>query len=158
MKYEIKQDFSSSSVLSLFGLVTLSLVIISMPWNRQSQDPQAIQALQKAEVVGYQVVQIYREAAKAESASGSRSPASVDSTVPLSQLRTTGTMGMDPWGMPYHYRILSSEKQKIRILVWSSGPNKRVESTSLDNENQPVPRTPNYSGDDVGLILTVSQN
>lgn len=158
MKYEIKQEFRSSSVLSLFGLVALSLVIISTPWNRQSQDPQAIAALQKAEVVGYQVVQIYREASKNEGGGSSRNPASVDDSVPLNQLRTTGTMGMDPWGMPYHYRILSSDKHRIKILVWSSGPDKKVQTTSLDNENQPVPRSPNYLGDDVGVVLTVSQN
>lgn len=165
MKNEQKQEFKSSGVLALLGLVGFSTAIIATPWNRQVQDARTEKARQKAEVVGYQVVQIYREAAKTqkvgEQASG-RLPASLSEEAGLSpeNLRSTGTMGTDPWGQPYRYRILSTEAKtgKIRILVWSTGPNQRIETASLDDEDKPLDNQPLYEGDDIGVLLSVSHN
>ena len=165
MKNEKKQEFKSSGVLTLLGLVGFSATIIAAPWNRQAQDSQVDIALQKAEVVGYQVVQIYREATKTKESSivknGGRMPASVASTSPEDNLRSLGTMGTDPWGQAYHYRILPSladQPKKIRILVWSSGPNKKVETPDLENEDKKISAQPLYQGDDVGVVLSMSQN
>jgi hypothetical protein len=67
-------------------------------------------------------------------------------------------MGTDPWGEPYRYRILSAdEPQAVRVLVWSGGPNKRVETADLENEEAPVKGQPVYFGDDMGVLLRVSQ-
>lgn len=162
MNNEQKQEFKSSGVLTLLGLVGFSAAIIAAPWNRQYQDSQVDAALQKAEVVGYQVVQIYREAAKTSALSpntNGRAPASVAPENSLENLRTTGTMGTDPWGQPYHYRILSAEKSKpMRILVWSGGPNQKTETPDLDNEAKKITAQPVYSGDDIGVVLSMTQN
>lgn len=161
MKNQEKQEFKSSGVLTLLGLVGISGLIIATPWNRQAQDSSSENALQKAEVVGYQVVQIYREASRSQSvfldkSSKDRMPASA---APAEPLRTTGTMGTDPWGQPYHYRILSaSDAPKVRILVWSTGPNKKVETVALEDEAQNLIQQPSYAGDDLGVILSVTQN
>lgn len=161
MKNEEKQEFRSSGVLTLLGLLGLSAVIVITPWNRALQDAGVEECRQKAEVVGYQVVQIYREASKVQSSQGTfsnRTPASINDEPSLDNTRTTGTMGTDPWGQPYRYRIISSDTSKIRILVWSAGPNKKVESTELDDESLRISMQPSYSGDDLGVILSVSQN
>lgn len=162
MNSDKKQEFKSSGVITLLGLVGFSAVIISAPWNRSYQDTEVDAAMHKAEIVGYQVVQIYREAAKnsaLSSSSSSRNPASASPENNLESLRTTGTMGTDPWGQPYHYRILSAEKNKaMRILVWSAGPNKKIETADLDNETKQVVGQPSYSGDDVGVVLSMNQN
>lgn len=163
MNIEKKQEFKSSGVLTLLGLVGFSVMIIAAPWNRQSMDSDVDAALQKAEVVGYQVVQIYREAAKTAAVSsdnkGGRTPASISPEGNLENLRTTGTMGTDPWGQPYHYRILSAEKAKpMRILVWSDGPNKKSETPDLDNEAKKISGQPVFNGDDVGVVLSMTQN
>lgn len=163
MNSEKKQEFKSSGVLTLLGLVGFSLSIIASPWNHSVHDTDTEAALQKAEVVGYQVVQIYREAAKnsgAPAASrGGRNPASVAPAPSLDGLRTTGTMGTDPWGQSYHYRVLSAEHTKnIRILVWSSGPNGKIETADLDNEDKKLTAQPQYEGDDIGVVLSMSQN
>lgn len=164
MKNEEKQEFKSSGVLALLGLVGFSTAIIATPWNRQIQDSRIETARQKAEVVGYQVVQIYREASKpvlpSNKGSG-RIPASVAESKSLSaeRLRSTGTMGLDPWGQPYHYRILSADQSgKVRILVWSGGPNKKIETADLDNEEAALKEQPVYSGDDMGVLLSMAQN
>ncbi|MEN0057304.1 MAG: hypothetical protein AAGB31_00590 [Bdellovibrio sp.] len=164
MKNKEKQEFKSSGMLVLFGLVGLSSAIIATPWNRQMQDSQLEAARQKAEVVGYQVVQIYREALKNRAASEQalgRGPASVaeQDGVSLSSIRTTGTMGIDPWGQPYFYRILSADPSgKTRILIWSAGPNQRVETAGLDDEEAALKDQPLYAGDDLGVLLSMTQN
>lgn len=163
MNNEQKQEFKSSGVLTLLGLVGFSLSIIASPWNHSARDIDTEAALQKAEVVGYQVVQIYREAAKnsgvPSAARGGRNPASVAPVASLDSLRTTGTMGTDPWGQSYHYRVLSADQSKnIRILVWSSGPNGKIETVDLDNEDKKITAQPQYEGDDIGVVLSMSQN
>lgn len=164
MKTKEKQTFKSSGLLSLVGLMAFSSAIIATPWNRQIQDSKSEIARQKAEVVGYQVVQIYREAAKnsvKSPISSGRGIASVDESQAFSpeNLRSTGTMGVDPWGQPYRYRILSADKSgKVRILVWSTGPNQKVETVALDDEESPIKEQPLYSGDDMGVLLSMSQN
>lgn len=166
MKNEQNQEFKSTGVLALLGLVGFSAAIIATPWNRQMQDSRGETARQNAEVVGYQVVQIYREASKntvSEDTSGGRLPASVSeekAVLSAENLRSTGTMGTDPWGQPYRYRIIPETvaSGKIRILVWSSGPNKKIETAALDDEAKPLDNQPLYQGDDLGVLLSVSHN
>ena len=164
MKDLENRELRSSGVITLLGLVALSALIVATPWNRAIQGQGSEEALQKAEVVGYQVVQIYREAAKNRAPSvtlaSARGPASVapQSDELASMIRTTGTMGTDPWGQPYHFRILSSNASKIRILVWSTGPNRKIETSNLDDENVQLSFQPTYQGDDIGVVLSVSQN
>jgi hypothetical protein len=160
MKNKENQEFRSSSILTMLGLMGLSAVLIATPWNRPWHDSEVDLALKQAEIVGYQVVQIYREAAKppsymlASTKGEGRLPASTGSD----EIRRTGTMGTDPWGQPYHYRLLSNlDAKKIKILVWTAGPNKKVESPDLDNEDKSLPSVPKYGGDDIGIVMTVSQ-
>lgn len=163
MNNEEKQGLRSSGVLALMGLVAVCLLIILTPWNRHMQDSKVEAALKKAEIVGYQVVQLYREASSSgahESRHDSRNPASLVkyASFKAEPLRTTGSMGMDPWGVPYQYRILEAPVSgNIRILIWSSGQNKKVETAYLENEDQELPTQPQYGGDDIGLILSIAQ-
>lgn len=159
MKNEQIQEVKSSGVILILGLVVLSMIIIATPWNRQFQDSRIETALHKAEVVGYQVVQIYREAAKT-SDNKDRAPASVTSSsgsaIPAN-IRSTGTMGLDPWGAPFRYRILSADPAgNVKILVWSSGPNQKVETAALDDEDVAIAGQPSYGGDDIGVLLSMT--
>lgn len=164
MKTKEKQELRSSNMLALLGLLVLSAVMIAVPWNRQTQDSRVHTAMQKAEVVGYQVVQIYRESIKvsvsADTKPQGRGLASIQEPSGfLQNLRNTGTMGVDPWGEPYHYRLLSSNKAGfMRVLVWSSGPNKKMETSELISEDVAQMGQPVYAGDDIGVVLSMSQN
>lgn len=162
MKNVEKQEFRSSNVLTLLGLVGLSAILIATPWNRQIQDSRVQAARQKAEIVGYQVVQIYKETIKNSLPNNRtkdlRQPASADPQRAEQYLRNIGTMGTDPWGQPYHYRLLPSSKiGTLRILVWSAGPNQKMESNQLGKELALI-NEPSYTGDDIGIILSMSQN
>ncbi len=158
MNIKEKQQVRSSGLLTMMGLVALSLGIISVPWNKSFQTSQSDECRQKAEVVGYQVAQIFREASKnnlQKDKIGVRGPASVGGDS-LAEARSTGTMGLDPWGQPYRYRILSADPTHVRILVWSAGPNAKVETAELDDESYSLPTRIAYAGDDTGIVLNVS--
>lgn len=164
MKSEEKQEFKSSGVIALLGLVGFSFAIIATPWRGHMQDSKVETARQRAEVVGYQIVQIYREASRIQVPADNQGGRKIASVAPESEsaienLRSTGTMGNDPWGRPYRYRILSSDSSgKVRILVWSTGPNQKMESPELEKEDTPIKDQPLYSGDDMGVLLSMSQN
>lgn len=155
MKNEQKQALRSSGVLSFFGLLIAITAIIATPWNRQMKSSDIDLARQKAEVLGYQVAQIYREATNQKEVPGNNS----QGRLPASEsFRSTGTMGADPWGEPYYYRIIQTGRaDTIRVLVWSSGPNKKVETTVLQDEDAPIKNQPVYLGDDMGVLLSVAQ-
>lgn len=156
MKIKQNKELKSSSMLAMFCLVGLSIAIIATPWNRSMSESGSEKALQRAEIVGYQLVQLYREASKnpEDVSSAGRAPASAVSELP--DLRTIGSMGQDPWGQAYHYRILAADKNKLRVLVWSSGPDRAVQSSEFDNEDVKLPGQPIFSGDDVGVVMTMS--
>lgn len=154
MKINKNHELKSSSLLVLLGSVLGSLVIIATPWNHSMNEGKSEKTLQRAEIVGYQIVELYREAAHAAiTPSSSRGPASVG---PVSgDLRKTGTMGVDPWGQAYHYRILSTDQNKLRILVWSLGPNQNVDSGALDDEDAQIETQPRFAGDDMGIVMNI---
>lgn len=149
------QEFKSSSMLLVLGLGALSLGVVAIPWNNHIQSKSTVLAVQKAEVAGYQIAQLYREAAKSKQVlpTNGRMPASIGSK--SLELRETGTVGKDPWGAPYHYRFLGKQGEQIRVLIWSQGPNKKVDTLNLDNEEVLLVGQPEYQGDDIGVVLTV---
>lgn len=157
MKINKNQELRSSSILGLFCLVGLSLTIIATPWNRDLNGAGQEKALHRAEIVGYQIVQLYREASKHTSeAPKSRAPASASPN--LTDLRRTGSMGTDPWGQAYNYRILSADQSKLRILVWSSGPDKVINTKELENEDVSLADQPSFAGDDLGIVMSMNVN
>jgi hypothetical protein len=157
-KSKEKQNLKSSSLLALFCLVGFALSIIATPWNRDSAHSQSEKALQRAEIVGYQLVQLYREASKNthDFSKKTRGPASTG--LEIADLRTIGTMGLDDWGQPYRYRILSTDQNKLRVLVWSSGPDGSVQTAELENEDAKLSAQPSFAGDDLGVMMSMSVN
>ncbi len=79
-----------------------------------------------------------------------RAPASVsDASVPP---LTDGQMGKDPWGRPYFYTVLGLPTDpNSTIVVWSEGPNGKLES-KIDELTEVNVRDFHFRGDDVGFI------
>lgn len=161
MKESENQILRTSGVLLTSALLAICVFVIRSPWNSQGGQLEAEKALQKAQVVGYQIIHLYREAAvgeaggKAAEALGSgRMPASVE---PGSvEMRTSGTMGLDPWGQPYRYRFMGNDaKSAAKVVIWSSGPNKIIESHNLENEESLILEQPEYQGDDLGVVIAL---
>ena len=81
--------------------------------------------------------------------SSSRSPASAENVVPP---LTDGQIGKDPWGKPYFYSVLGSPTEaNPTIVVWSEGPDGRMESDISQLSDQD-PESFRFKGDDVGFV------
>ncbi len=54
----------------------------------------------------------------------------------------------DPWGLPYHYKIIKNQSGGMKVLVVSAGPNKKLESNldKFDTQAQV------FGGDDIGFV------
>ena len=162
MKNEIKRELKSFGIITVLGLIGFSVMVIAAPWKHFEKSSDSSEALKKAEIVAYQVLQIRRDKLNyaermTSGAGGGRIPASAEVT--SADVRDTGIMSSDPWGQPYHYKILPSEDLKsTRILVWSAGPNQKTDTSILIDESRPVTKKPIFAGDDLGIVLTVYQN
>ncbi|MFP5518272.1 MAG: hypothetical protein ACLGGX_00080 [Bdellovibrionia bacterium] len=147
------QEVRASGVFLTSLLVAACAFVLKSPWSGNSQQLEAEKALQKAQVVGYQIVQLYREATpmSGEISSNSRMPASANSL----ELRLLGTMSTDPWGQPYRYRFIKESDEKLKVIVWSAGPNQKIETNELEKEESLILEQPKYEGDDLGITIAL---
>ncbi|WP_413289672.1 hypothetical protein [Bdellovibrio sp. HCB337] len=156
MKTQENQKLSYKNIIFMSSLAGLLGFLAIPSWTRQREEDRLINAKRHAEVLGYQVFEIYREASRsavtAEMVS-SRSPASMRTTGGDSlNFRDAGSIGNDPWGQPYRYKILSANADQLKVQIWSAGPNKAFET-----KDDPGTPADSYIGDDVGIILALSQ-
>ncbi len=129
MKNNKIQLVRTSGLIGVLALGGLTAVMIFCPWGVDSKEIELVRAQKKAEVLAYQIIEIYKEA-KAEAPAEvapiqSRGLASVQSHVEaagiLKEFKNQGTMGIDPWGHPYQYKIIPNGPES-KLVVWSLGP------------------------------------
>jgi len=153
MKTEEKRHFSYKNLVFVASLAGLFSFIAVPSWNRQREEDRLINAKRQAEVLGYQVFEIYREASQAvaTAALNSRSPAAMRTNGgDVLNFRDAGSIGNDPWGQPYRYKILSHAGEPLKVQIWSAGPNQAFETEDL-----PGTAADSYVGDDVGVVLAM---
>lgn len=104
----------------------------SMIFNPEDEDKVFSKVKERAEILGYQVAQIYQDAIKTRPNSSilSRNLSSI-SDVPD---KKSGVISLDPWGQPYHFKITDQEDSSIKINVWSDGP-PHSRPTFIDSDN-----------------------
>jgi hypothetical protein len=134
--YQVLKLKRLSLLLSLLGVVVFALW---PAWNRHRTEAKLLNAQRQAEVLAYQAFEIYRS----NSTDPTRAPASVG--------RRVGSLGTDPWGQPYRYKILNAAKDQLKVQIWSAGPNRSFETTDLDGVAAEF-----YGGDDVGIVLSMT--
>lgn len=156
MKIKEKQYLRSLLRIAVLALLGLVLLIVTMPLGQNYSDSMEFRTKQKAEILAYQVMQLYRESTRQQGFVASdrkkafRQPASDMHSI--SDFKISGYMGQDPWGMPYNYRILRTEDGKTRIWVWSGGPNQISELNEKDLLSKNVSST-----DDIGINLIMRE-
>ena len=159
MKNNKIQLVRTSGLIGILVLGGITAGMILNPWGLDTKATEMMRAEQKAEIVAYQIVEIYK-AAKAEPSSEnapvqSRGLASVQSSVAaggiLKEFKNYGTMGIDPWGHPFQYRIVGSEAES-KVLVWSLGPNGALENQVFMNDSNEALSAP-LQGDDIRVHL-----
>jgi len=73
-------------------------------------------------------------------------------------MRLEGTIGKDPWGEKFNYKILPDMKEKkVVFLVWSNGPNRKKDTMESDSFKNRLIRGGKLSliGDDVGTSQVI---
>jgi len=136
MNNEEKQVFTDKSWI--FPLICLSLLVVLavLPVGRSSPEEKVVRARAKAEVLAYQVAQLYKESlvVSEDFTTSGRGPASV--RVPIATLATAtpaeGLMGQDPWGQAYRYRILPRDDGKLSVEMRSLGPSRGAQESGDD--------------------------
>lgn len=156
MKTKENQKLSYKNLVFMSSLAGLMGFMAIPSWTRQRDEDRVVNAKRHAEVLGYQVFEIYREAARnthpATASSSSRAPASAAPVEGESlNFREAGSIGNDPWGQPYRYKILSAQGAQMKVQIWSAGPNKLFET-----DDKAGVAAESYTGDDVGVVLSMS--
>jgi type II secretory pathway pseudopilin PulG len=156
MKAQENQKLNYKSLIFMLSLAGLLCSIGIPSLSRQRDEGRLINAKRQAEVLGYQVFEIYREASHTASISteivNSRSPASMRTNGgDTMNFRDAGSIGNDPWGQPYRYKILSASGEQLKVQIWSAGPNKAFET-----KDEPGSAADSYVGDDVGIVLALN--
>lgn len=147
MKSDKKQQVRSYGIISLLMLMGAAALICVPVWSGRSGAFQQ-KTLHRAESLAYQVLE-------SRKSSQSRGPASVESSINHLTL-DQGEIGMDPWERPFQYKLLKgSDNQAMKILVWSLGPNGTLETKDDAIESNRDKPSPEFSGDDLGIMLTI---
>ena len=151
MKTKENQQVKIGNILGVIALFLILLAMVALPWGGYLNESKVLRARSKAEVLGYQLVQIYQENLKktADNLKNSRSIASADTD--MVEFKPEGLMGIDPWGQPYKYTIQQLGRDQLRVLIWSTGPNLKDDSSS-GNAQKNVSAA---ESDDVQIVLNI---
>ncbi len=151
----------------LIGVLVLGAITAAMIFNlsgRETTKAERARAQNKAEAIAYQIVEIYKMAKVETPIENSpvqrRGLASVQSAVEaggiLKEFKNQGTMGIDPWGHAYQYRILSSDSALPQLIVWSLGPNGALDNQVFIEDSSEAALAP-LQGDDIRVQLPLPE-
>ena len=137
MNNEEKQEFTDKSWVFPLICLTLLVGLAVLPLGRGSSEEKVLRARAKAEVLAYQVAQLYKESlvSSEDFTTTGRGPASVRAPIgaPAAATPAEGLMGQDPWGQAYRYRIVAAEDGKVSVEMRSLGPNGGATSSRADD-------------------------
>ncbi len=118
-----KQLVSFSMLLSVFVLIAAICVLFGpVVFGSKDQDHQ--RAISKAQSLAYQISVLDDKSAQKANSEEVAANAQNSGRTPASQApaERSGTLGLDPWGQAYHYKIRHEGRHKV-IDVWSTGEN-----------------------------------
>jgi hypothetical protein len=154
-----KQGFTTFDTVMVLALGLTALGISTSIITDSLRDDRSERAKYGAEALAHQIASgglaEIKNNAKPES-STNRGPASVEISAEASLLDLyEGELGKDPWGQPYHYKLVrSTAGRALRIVVWSDGADKKADNALSDNDIalNIRPERVHFNGDDVGFV------
>jgi hypothetical protein len=117
-------SFSSSDTISVFSLVTISLGIISYVFVSWINGSKFDDAYRYATNIAVQLTS-GKVAFQSQLKSANDRRLASDSI----KIAESGHIGLDPWGRPLSYSLISNESGDKILFVISSGPNQKRETT-----------------------------
>lgn len=138
MNNEEFQDFESDKVTRFWWAGLFFFVLSLAPLSLTAPSDKTLRARAKAEVLAYQVAQLYRENVQSSSSSEPESmgPAYVrhPATAPGGSTNSSGIMGRDPWGRPYRYLVQETPDERLQVEMTSAGPDGEFSSGPTDDD------------------------
>lgn len=148
-KHERNQHFGTLDLIMLVVLCGTVSSVVGAAVAGLLHDTRPSRARGAAEAYALQLRQQHDNHENQESSD--RSPASVEPQNEIPPL-TGGQIGRDPWGRPYQYAVLSSQPDKMPVvLVWSNGPNGQGETNTSALTQEDVSKF-RFEGDDLGFL------
>ena len=134
------QQFNTIDSVSVLALVTGVVVLIGTIVSNAMTDRKEDRAKIRSEQLAMQIlVGGYKSLSDSKEITSERDLASAEKL----DLRPDGRIGMDPWGRPYHYSMTLSEDARLKVFVYSYGPNGEKETMEGFR----------VAGDDIGSIV-----
>ena len=131
---KVRKSFKTTDLALTMALMVIVFSVSGGIVSEAFQDSRSSLAMSEVEHLAFELSQ-YPEVLN----KNSRGPASEQAKAEISQ---------DPWGAPYHYKILKDDKGGMKVIVVSAGPNKKLES-DLDHIEL---KTHVFGGDDIGFV------
>lgn len=134
MKTNENQYVKSHNWMLVIGLLALVMLLVFAPSGRHGDESLVLRAKQQAEVLGLQLVQNYTQNKDSRAPASSESESEAGSEI--AAFKGDGLIGLDPWGRPYRYNILATDRGIARVVITSDGPPKDPSSQSETNSEE----------------------
>jgi hypothetical protein len=132
MNKNVKENqlFKSFDVISILILLSMGIFFYSYPINQHLNKKSAQESKGKAEILGYQLAQIYRDQKLEQSSQSKRGPASANSE--KFEFKNEGFIGADAEGRPFKYKIQEVGPNSVRVIL----TNKQDTSNSKNDSDE----------------------
>lgn len=153
------QQFKTLDAIMMMVLLVAAAVVAGRLVSNATSDSSVKTAQLQAEKIASQILSGKLEVVQSNTAvAGDRKIASIgnEKIRPLDLLGPSGMISQDPWGQPLSYRIWSAPNGKTIAIVWSSGPDKRSETSEVQLSRQEKKSSfedVQFGGDDIGTVL-----
>jgi hypothetical protein len=137
--------FGTTDLAIVMGLWSAMAVLLGGVLSELASDVETPLAKAQSEAYALQLAEKLKAEPQTDPTNGGRAPASAIGDPAL----RSGSLGKDPWGQAYQYKIVPAG-----VVVWSVGKNSSndsVEAISALDGGQPV-RDFHFNGDDVGFV------
>lgn len=145
--------FGTTDLAIVMGLWSAMAVLLGGVLSELTSDTETPMAKAQSEAYATQLAQDLDQShigtPKMDPVKGKRGPASVSGLAESPKL-TEGTLGKDPWGRAYQYKVIPEG-----VIVWSQGKNSECDSKDALKrleEGQSL-REFHFAGDDVGFVI-----
>ena len=148
----VNRRFGTTDLAIVMGLWSAMAVLLGGVLSELTSDTETPMAKAQSEAYATQLAQDLDTVPKmGPSTNGTkRGPASIHGLVESRAELRNGTLGKDPWGHAYQYKVVPEG-----VIVWSQGKNSECDSTDALNrleEGQSLHEF-HFSGDDVGFVI-----
>jgi hypothetical protein len=146
------QQFTTLDTISVISLVCGVLVLVGSILSNSLIDRRESRAMLRTEQLAVQILaggyKFMHEDSRLFGVNR------VIASQPKVDIRPEGRIGMDPWGSPYYYRVIEDIRGDTFALVYSSGPNKKRESSDeiIAKEDDIKRGVLRLKGDDIGSL------